>query len=712
MCTSRPKRILAVLGIVAAAVACGAGYALCRQACFSTAAVSDYPDAPFLKVPKDYPEIIPLEARPSAQDKAALDRYREKRRAAYRRLAEEGAIRRVSAEEREAVLAVADDNYIRGRELAEKILRGNPQSAPALCALTEAEYYGESNLPRALGLVRRLRHLVEQRGLVDPADGDSREWYLRALELEYEILSTMDRSADALEVVRLLGQVYADLPSWKIWPLFKLNRLDEARQAIDAAHRQGGWKMTVLNCRSTLAQILGQRGPQYEAAEKMVEYAPHSPLLWRNFGESAEGDFRLDEAEKAFLRSAKEGETNELDYRGTPFTCLAQLYLQQGRFQEAVDSLRKARADRGRRPAFTLQEDQAEIDMSLALLLLALGQHQDAERFARRAYEHPDRTGHSTRTQDGDVLTDGVVLWTILQARIEELRERQAGAPWLDRAATGCRQAALEYQTWTLRRQLLKRLMQGEHWAILRPYLLTDCDVQPWLLGSVIRILPSGAAAEAIRRARAEETNPAAGPYFDAIEAELALDQNDLPRALELACRSMAGLPAEKEKLLRNRVSAVGAEAARRLGRTEECLRLANQAMADFPQVFRLLETRIPVRVQDDGSPLARALAGRLLASCRFVDDRDGFSIVIHRDENRLAFEMFRLGKARHFTDSVPIGKDGRQAVQAAVERFYQRLMSPTLDLTQIAINSLDGSPAALHSQQAIDTLLDKVRPR
>jgi hypothetical protein len=29
-------------------------------------------------------------------------------------------------------------------------------------------------------------------------------------------------------VVRFVEQVYADLPSWKIWPLFKLNRLDEA----------------------------------------------------------------------------------------------------------------------------------------------------------------------------------------------------------------------------------------------------------------------------------------------------------------------------------------------------------------------------------------------------------------------------------------------------------------------------------------------------
>jgi hypothetical protein len=101
-----------------------------------------------------------------------------------------------------------------------------------------------------------------------------------------------------------------------------------------------------------------------------------------------------------------------------------------------------------------------------------------------------------------------------------------------------------------------------------------------------------------------------------------------------------------------------------------------------------------------------------LLASPRFIEDRDGFSIVIHTDGDRLAFEMFRLGKARHFAESVPVGEDGQQVVQAAAERFYQRLMSPTLDLTQVEINSLDGSPAALHSQAAIDTLLDKLRPR
>jgi hypothetical protein len=38
--------------------------------------------------------------------------------------------------------------------------------------------------------------------------------------------------------------------------------------------------------------------------------------------------------------------------------------------------------------------------------------------------------------------------------------------------------------------------------------------------------------------------------------------------------------------------------------------------------------------------------------------------------------------------------------------------MSPLFDLSQVAINSLDGSPAALQAREEIDRLLGQVGPR
>jgi tetratricopeptide (TPR) repeat protein len=673
---------------------------------------SEYPDAPFERVPAGYPRIIPLESGPSPDDAAATTRYRSERRAVAKYLTEEGAIRKASAKEREAVRAAAENNYVRARELAQEVLRNDPEAVPALRVLAEVEYEGEGNLPRALRIVRKARHLVEARGRTDPADADSREWYLRCLDLEYEILFTMDRCTEVLETVRLMEQVYPELPWRKIWPLFKLNRLDEAEQTIDATEKHGGWQMSVLNCRSALAQLRGDRRLDYEAVQKMVAYRPQSPVYWSNFAEAALGEFRLEEAEKAYLRSAKEAEKNGRDYIGTSYIALAQLYLQQGRFQETVDALRHARADRAKRPAYTLQVDQTKIDCSLALVLLALGREADAERFARRACEQPDRTGHSTRSRDGDALIHGVVLWTILESQLERLRETEAAMSWSERAAAIARRQSLAMEAWSLKHRLLRLMMEEDHWKVLCPYLLSDCNIESWLLGGVVQILPASAMAEALRQARDEETHPSAIAYFDAVEAELALSRGDPGKALELARKAMARLPAEKEKLLWNRVSAIGAEAARQLGQTDECLKLANQVLGSFPQVFRLLKARIPVHIEDDGSPLAQALARRLRGCARFFDEDRGLPIAIKTRGNHLTFEMFRLGKARHFEGSVPIAGDDSAVIERAAQRFFERLMSPAIDLTQVEINSLDGSPAVLQSQGAVDSLLDKLRPK
>lgn len=706
---SKPKTIwMAVAVPVVVSAVCFVG----KKVNPSGPDAAEYPDAPFEKVAAGYPRIIPLESCPPPQDKAAYERYRAERRAVVRYLTEEGAIRKASPEEREAVRAAEEENYVRARELAHKVLRRDPDAVPALRVLAEAEYFGEGKLPRTLRIVRKARHLVEERGRADPADSDSREWYVRCLDLEYEVLCTMDRSEDALQAVRLLEQVYAPLPWRRIWPLFKVNRLDEADAAIDAAEKHGGWQLTVLNSRCCLAQLRGDRHLDYEAGQKMVAYRPQSAVFWSNFGEAALGDFRLEEAERAYLRSAKEAEKGGRDYIGTPYIALAQLYLQQGRFQESVDALRHARADRAKRPAYTLQVDQTQIDCSLALVLLALGRETDAERFARRAFEQPDRTGHSTRSNAGDALSHGVVLWTILESRNEQLREIEAATPWPARAAVFARRNALALEAWTLRHKLLRLMLDEDRWKVLRPYLRADCNVESWLLGGLVQMLPAGAMAEALRQARAEETHPAAIPYFDAIEAELALSRGDAQKALELARQAMATLPAEKEKLLRVRASAIGAEAARQLGQTEECLQLVNQVLSSFPQVFRLLKTRIPVHVEHDGSPLAQRLAQRLLRCPRFLEDRAGFLIMVKTRGNHLTFEMYRLAKARHFEGSVPIAGEEDAVIEAATERFFERLMSPAIELTQVEINSLDGSPTVLQSQAAVDSLLDKLRPK
>jgi tetratricopeptide (TPR) repeat protein len=202
-------------------------------------------------------------------------------------------------------------------------------------------------------------------------------------------------------------------------------------------------------------------------------------------------------------------------------------------------------------------------------------------------------------------------------------------------------------------------------------------------------------AAEALRQARAEEDHPGAVPYFDAYEAEVALLRGDAEAALALARKALDRLPAAGEKLLRARVAAVAGEAARRLGKNAYGLALLQQALRDFPQAFRLLGTAIPVKVEHDGSALASDLAGRLLRSPRFAAAPDGFRVAIRSEDGKLIVEMFRAAGERHCQVGVTLSGQA-DAVADALRQLHRKMMSPTLDLSQVDINSLDGSPSAL----------------
>jgi tetratricopeptide (TPR) repeat protein len=691
MSTPRRKPLLTSLLLAALVIGAGALVAVLRAG----PAEPEYPDAPFRPVPQDFPRVIPVKEQSTFQEQQAV----------YRFLVQDGAIRLATAEERDAVKAVYERKYVRGRELAEKALKADPTSVPALYALAQAQFLGEGNLPQGLFQIRKVRRILEKHGRANP-EADSREWYLRVLYAEYLILQAMDRPEEQLRVVAVLEQIYEPLPWLKVWPLFKVRRLEEARRALATAEQTGRWRLHSLNSRCALEEQSGRRQPTYEAGQAMVKAIPYSPVLWSNFGLACRYTFRLDEAESAYLRSVSNGRP---DFHGTAYRPLALLYLQQGRVTEALSALKKGQAQRATRAPHTLQQDQTKMDQAVGLLLLVLGKSEDAERFVRRSHEQPDRTGSTTDDETDVALVNGLAMWTVLESRLEQLAEEDAGRsgaavlPDLSRRA-------LAVQSWTLKRGLLKILHDPERLRALRPYMPGTPDLESWLSGGLVRLLPPGVATEAVRQARAAEDHPDAIPYFDALDAEVALLRGDAEEALAFARRALEKLPPDGEKLLRARVSAVGGEAALRLGKTEDGLMLLHQALRDFPEAFRLLKLSIPARVEDDGSPAARLLARRLLSSPRFVQNRSGFRLVVRSAGGRLTVEMFRMAGERHCEISVPASGNEDEVAAVALRQLHERVMSPTLDLSQIDINSLDGSPSALRTRQEIDQLLQQPR--
>ena len=690
MSTARMIKAAAIAGLV---VALAVGVVVAVRLIPSDTTRAEYPDAPFERVGSDFPRIIPVRAAPDWLESAAIDQF----------LTEDGAIRNASPEERAAVRDVTPPvslfggekpNYLRGGEEARKVLRDHPDSVPALFALARARHFGEVNLPRALFEVRHARHLLEERGRANPRDADSREWYLRVLEEEYDILNSLDRREEQLRVVELLEQVYQPLPWLKVFPLIKLKRLDEAEKAIEVVEQGRDWPLMALNSRPMLAEARRDRHGCYTSGKTMAEQEEFSAVLWYNHGLGCLNDFRFDEAEQAFDHAAH---LPEVDFEGSTYMRLAVFYLQEGRTTEAWEAFQKGQQQRGERAALkpdTLEQDRTFTDRSLALMMLAVGRGEDAERFARAAYERPGRTGTTTDDQRTHTVLSGLVLWMALETRIEELHEADAARTGADSLAPDSKVQVveLEAEVWTLRRHLLD-ILSDETFLdeLIRPYLPGQDDKESWVTPTIIRILPPGVAVEAIRRARQSETHPDAAAYFDALEAEVALIRGQPEEAHRLARQALAKLPAVAERSLRARAAAVGAEAARQLGQADECRELTGAALRDFPEVFRLLHLSIPVRIEDDGSPAARRLAEQLLRSPRFRQDSAGFRIVLGSEGGQLTFALYGPDQAALFQDGVPL--DGGDPATAALQRFHVRMMSPVLDLSETDVNTLAGPP-------------------
>jgi tetratricopeptide (TPR) repeat protein len=662
------------------------------------------PDPPFAKAPDGFPRIIPVREVPDLNGKVALEAYRAERKAVWRFLTEDGAIRHARPEERDAVAAALDGRFAKARTLALKVLNADSRSVPALYALAYARVEGDANLPDGLFLLRRVRRLVERLGRANPRDVDALEWYLRVLYLEYDVLVDLGRAEESLRAVELMERVYAPLPALKVWSDFKLGRLDEAETAIEQEQRSGHWRRRAANDRLALEGLRHHREKAFEAGRTATAVAQGSPVIWSNQAGAAWACFRFDEAEAAFRRSAALcDELGAPDFAGSPLTFLARLCAQEGRAADALDALRKARIHRARRLSSTLQNDQAEFDETVALTLLSLGRVEDAERFARRAFDTPDRLGRSSARRDEKTLGGAIVLWTVLTAARERIGERAAvrgESDWWGPAAN-------DAIRWRLARQAAHLARDSSRPSILRPFVPGSTAVESWQLGSILRMVPPGAALAMVSQARREEDHPTAPPYFDALEAEARLLAGDAEGAFRLGAQALARLPRSGEALLRGRTAAIAAEAARRLARYDEARRLWSQALAECPAAPLLLGLSLPVHVETDGSPSARALAERLLRSPRFRSESWGLPLSI----NSGSVALTRADGSAHVAVALAPGQTtDHSALTDACDRFHQQLTGPSVPLTAVDVNALDGVPGAA-ANRADEQALTDARP-
>ncbi len=601
-----------------------------------------------------------------------------------------------------AWLAFTRDRFVRAREIAEQILEQNPESIGAHAILGFVHHRAEGNLPIALYHLKRSRKLFEERW--DPKAHDESapwRWHAHAIGELAQVSGEMGRHEDKVRYLLERDDLYT--PPWPAdrgWPLMRLRRYDDARQAVAEAFALGD-EGQIAAARTALCAIEAEqqrREEGYEACQAAAEYerkiGRHTPTPFTNAAEAALGMLRIDEAERLILEATKSFDSRSVS---NPWLDLMHLYVAEGRTVEALDALRRMLKWRRRQPAFMDEQNRAETEMASAIFLIVAGRPTEAARITRRALERPDRTGFTSSESEQMEAATALVDQLAHRTRAELLAEEASWSSLGDAAKAFLESRRARLRAWSSGRRAAALLADERILlATLRPYLAGSVEIPEWIEPELGALLGPGVVAAAIDRARARETLPEAEGYFLAYEAEVAYLKGRERETLDLADLALETLPAH-EALLRARITALAAQAAVDAGQNNRALELFDATFQLDRGVVRRLGLALPVSFPEADGEIARAARRLLKRSPRFHDVGGGFQVVVESDAKSGSAYLLGPRGTRWAEARVKerAGEDTTDLARRLAAELHQAAFAPRLDLTQADIRSLDGSPTA-----------------
>ena len=600
--------------------------------------------------------------------------------------------------------ALDADKNVRARELAEQILDQDPESVAGHILLGLVYHHVEGNLPRAFFHLQYGRQRIEDAG--GPVDDGGWNWHALSISAMAMVSGEMGRHRDKVQYLLERDALYEPAyPADRGWPLMRLRQYEAAKDAVlealalEGRPDQKAHALTAL-CAIEAEQLDRRRG--YEAcmaaAEWEREHGDPAPTPFTNAAEGSLGMLLHDQAERLML------EASDYFRYGTvsnPWLDLMELYVAEGRLAEALDASRLMLDWRHNQPVFMEEQNRAETEMASASFLLVAGYASKAAEITRRALERPDRTGFTS--SDTEQLQAAAALLDALVHRTaaEEAAERATWLPFTDAARAYAESLQLRLRAWSSARRAAS-LIESERMllATLRPYLAGSVEIAEWLEPELVEALGPGVVGAALRRAEEVEDLETASGYLRTLEAEVAWAEGDEDRTLRLVEQAMDELPAA-EQLMRGRLAALGAMAARNAGDAERSNGFFDLALQIDPGVLRRLGAELPVRLAVNGGDrngVPQRAAKMLRKSPRFDVGRGAFEIQVDGNEGSGTACLVGPRGTRFACAQVTVraGDEGADDVaRRLVEVFHREAFAPKLDLTQADLQSLDGSPTA-----------------
>lgn len=613
-------------------------------------------------------------------------------------------------EELHALCQVEAERWIDARTEAEAILAARPDSFAGRFVLAYTLHRGEANHPRARFEMRRALQDYTRLYGEAPGPGTPWRWHMQMLQELIYIESDLEHYEEQLALIEVFNRSYSpEMVAETAWPLMKLRRFDDARRAANLARGGGGWQEEVaLNALCAIEFEAGDEARSYDACRAALmlhgaDPARQDAVDFTNFAEAARSLFRLDEAETNLLLASEA----RVSWYGNPYMELAELYTREGRFLEALEMLREVHPYRQRRPPHVREADRNEARRALSAFYLAIGRSEELLAITYTARMNPDRRGHNSR----DPMQDRALTALLDRAACRlhaAWRETEAvGAPLLDQIAI--RAEALFYRGMAVSasRETARAIADDTRLVgIFQIGRARSAVLPPWLAGELVQVLGGGVAGDAIRRARADDRRPGASAYYDAFEAEAALEAGDPARAYELARSAVDGLgPAEA--LLRARASAISAEAAMQEGYPSRALEGYDEVFQVDPGLFVRMDLAVPVRVRSGGGAVADEVADILAWSPRFTIDDIGLEIRVTSDgTSGEACLTASTGAELGCQALERSGEEDTSTFALRLARDFQHLVfSPRISLTAVDASSLDGANTTMRGSD-LDRML------
>ena len=598
---------------------------------------------------------------------------------------------------------------VKARELSEQWLRAEPNSPAAQFSLAEVLFSVEGNMPRALFHLNRAEELTNYQFVGDALQSGQMEWhYLTLSQLSY-VHQLMGNQISSLEYLDKLKTIYGqEVESFRGWPLIKLKQYDAARASANSVlqssdnqrERSRAWNTLCAVELASLQPLESMTACNRSISEDEDIENPandYDTVYLSNASEVSLSLLQIDQAEKYLDRA-----TRFLNPQSVADPWIYKLYLtlNQSRFDEARDSLDRMLIWRESQDPIVSVMNRAEHFLVSASFLLIAGYAEDSIKLTTTALNQPDRNG--SYSADAAQKDSFAALLNMManQTEFQIQLENNASNNFLDSIFTRLNLTSLQLDSWRAARRAAALFADFEVLQNrLRPYSPLDVHIPEWIEPEIISLIGTGVMSNILEQAYENGAFQLNTGYYNSYKTEIAALEGKNLEVLSHGESALQLLPQE-EGLLRARIAARMASAARAQGNYEEALIYYETTLKQDPSIIRRLAEDLPVLIISDGSDFSNLLKNYISRSPRFTADENGLVLEISSTPDFSICLKSRNGNIISCYNAAAVNnQDSKSNARQLTRLFHSNTFGLGFDISKAQRSVLLGSSVILRSQ-------------